>query len=170
MEIDSAHFKKKTRQALDWNPHEHRKRRRPKHTCRRGLEIELKKIEKIWREAKATSTDRRRWRDLVVIPWMRWIKSGKSSNRGWWRLHWMRYFRSGRKTCTIINYSQPNVPFTNRRSAVAAAPWKTYVNNQSNNQFGLGFLFQKSLPESFNIFAFTQSCSNIKRKQLLLSD
>lgn len=46
VEIDSAHFKKKTRQALDWNPHEHRKWGRPKHTCRRGLEIELKKIDK----------------------------------------------------------------------------------------------------------------------------
>ena len=46
--MDWAHFKK----TLDWNPQEHRKMGRPKNTLRRGLETEIKKIGKTWREEK----------------------------------------------------------------------------------------------------------------------
>lgn len=46
--MDWAHFKK----TLDCNPQEHRKMGRPKTTLRRGLETELKKIGKTWREEK----------------------------------------------------------------------------------------------------------------------
>ena len=44
--------------SLDWNPQGHRKRS--------GLETELKKIFKNWREAKTTSKNIMRWKDLVV--------------------------------------------------------------------------------------------------------
>ncbi|XP_063408979.1 uncharacterized protein LOC134692458 [Mytilus trossulus] len=61
-----------TKQALEWNPQEHRKRGRPKNTWRRGLTTELSKIGKTWRETKRIAMDRKKWRETVVAlcpPW-----------------------------------------------------------------------------------------------------
>jgi hypothetical protein len=48
-----------TKQALDWNPQGQRRRGRPKHTWRRGLNTELQKIGMTWNETKTMAKDRR---------------------------------------------------------------------------------------------------------------
>ncbi|VDP10450.1 unnamed protein product [Schistosoma margrebowiei] len=54
-----------TRQALTGNPQVQRKRGRPKNKLRREMEIDMKKMNKIWMELEKEAQDRRGWRMLV---------------------------------------------------------------------------------------------------------
>jgi len=55
-----------TREALFWTPEGRRRRGRPRLTCRRSVEAELKgRLGLTWGEASRIAQDRKRWGDLV---------------------------------------------------------------------------------------------------------
>jgi hypothetical protein len=56
----------KTRQALSWNPHGAKGRRRPKNTRGRDLQKEMSNIGKSWRELETLAKDRRAWNVIVT--------------------------------------------------------------------------------------------------------
>jgi len=61
-----------TKQALEWNPQENRKRGRPKNSWSRGIISDLQAINTTWGEAKRKAQDRMRWKETVVAlcpPW-----------------------------------------------------------------------------------------------------
>ncbi|VDP58554.1 unnamed protein product, partial [Schistosoma curassoni] len=56
-----------TRQALTWNPQGQRKRGRPKNTLGREMEIDMRKMNKIWMELEKKAQDRV---VVVVVDWI----------------------------------------------------------------------------------------------------
>ena len=66
-----------THHALEWNPHGHRKKGRPKNTWRRNLTSEAQKIGKTWGEIKKLAKDREngklQWSPYAPLG-TKWIK------------------------------------------------------------------------------------------------
>ncbi|KAJ8370369.1 hypothetical protein SKAU_G00103970 [Synaphobranchus kaupii] len=55
-----------TRTALHWTPEGRRKRGRPKETCRRTVERELKALKQTWGTIQKFAQNRQRWRSFVA--------------------------------------------------------------------------------------------------------
>ncbi|XP_065366956.1 uncharacterized protein LOC135959808 [Calliphora vicina] len=54
-----------TRNAIDWNPQDSRRRGRPAHTWRRQLDIEASLAGKSWNEIKNLASNRNDWKSFV---------------------------------------------------------------------------------------------------------